>query len=409
MRLNLLNISQRAAALGFLALFPGFLLYQYSLAQGWIPAFLGGEFGVVSLFLAALCLLLLPWILARQLGRALLPGVVVVLLICYCTIWAFTNYFIVHEPYSAEALQETAAALGTWLAVLLVGLFFPFRRGDTGKWLWIAGVLIVLALLHAMIRFRSPLGPYLTFSGVDDDAQVSTYQGIGRSILVTSIFISAIVKRTNRRVLVLAIGSVLILLVGSRSDFFTLAAVTAVVVLLVIARRINPITIATVILGGWLLVHFTAPIFLHSRNAELLDLSSSSSWQARQELEVAALHIIAENPVYGTFGYHFRDGGAGFYAHNALSAWTNFGLPGFILYTGLIGFFTLVSFWKLISGEFADPVWFAAFQLNLAGLIIAVGAQPVFAPLPILGWGVALNALRSRAAQPEESDQLATV
>jgi hypothetical protein len=393
--LNLLTVARRAATLGFLLLFPGFLLYHYAIANGWIPAFLGGLFGAVSLVVALIAVALFPFTAHRQLGAARLPGAFIALVIGYFAAWAVVNYLFIAEPYAAPALRETAAAIGTWIATMFVGLYFTFDSRRTRRTVVVFALLIVLALLHAMIRFKSPLGPYLTFSGADPDSTVSTYQAVGRSIVVTAIFLAAVVGHTRYRIVVLAIAAFFLVLLGSRTDAFTLLALMTVVVLGTVMRVSRPASSLSALLAGALFVHLTMPLFLQTRNAEILDLSSSSSWQARQELQTAAVRVIRDNPVLGTFGYHFRDGGAGYYAHNVLSAWTNFGFLGFVLYLSLLVYFVSVSLWNLLKADRADALWFAAFHLNLAALVQALFAQPVFALLPALGWGVALNAMRS--------------
>ena len=402
MRIDLRALAHRAATAGFFLLFPGFLLYHYVVAQG-MPAVLGGLFGTVSAMLTLVALPLLPWTYSRQLGAALRPGTLVAVVIAFFGAWALVNYLFIGEPYAAPALRETAAAIGTWIATLFVGTFFTFESARTRRALRVSALLIVLALVHAMVRFKSPLGPYLTFSGADPDSTVSTYQAIGRSIVVTAIFLAAVVVRTQYRILVFALATLVLVLLGSRTDAFTLIALATVVVLQTVMRVSRPASSISALLVATLFVYFTMPLFLRTRNAEILDLSSSSSWQARQELQAAALRVIRDSPVIGDFGYHFRVGGAGYYSHDVLSAWTNFGLLGFVLYLSLLVYFVLVSLWHLIKSDGTNPMWFASFQLNLAGLIQALFAQPVFALLPALGWGVALNAMRTRRSSHPSS------
>lgn len=398
MRLNQLNIARTTATLGLLALFPGFLLYHYSIAQGWIPPFLGGLFGVAATAMTISAIALAPWLARRGLDGALVTATMVVLMIVYMTAWGTINaVFLREEAYSTPALLETYATMASWIATLFVGACFGFASRRAKKALVISSVLIVLVLLHAMWRFKSPLGPYLTFRGDDTATGITSYQGIGRSIVITSVFLSAMLSGIRARVGLLATGCLLLMLVGSRTDTFTLAAVTIAVVGLVTVRGRNlGLSVAAVIVAG-LLYYFLAPFFLSTRNAEILNLATSSSWQAREELQVIALKVIHDNPIIGDFGYHHRIGGSGFYAHNALSAWTNFGLLGFLLYVGTIAYFAVLSLRKLL-GDLDNPAWFAAFLLNAAALMQAVFAVPVFSPLPALGWGVALNALRSPLA-----------
>ena len=396
MRLNLLSISRATAGVGFLALFPGYLLYHYSLAQGWIQPFLGGLFGNVSLMMGALCLLLLPWILSRSWRGAFIPGVLVAGLVAYMTLWTVGNFvFIRGEAYAADAMRESVSAIVIWLAMLFVGGFYPFDRPRLRTLLAIFAGLIVVAFAHAVVQYASPVGPYLTFVARSTDTVHSGYLGIGRSILVSAIFLGAVLIKTHLRLAVFAVGSLLLLLLGSRSDLFAMISLTAVLALVSGASGKNRWSSIAAMGGCCVLLYFASPLFFATRSTEVLDLDTSSSWQVRQELQAAALRVIRENPIFGEFGYHIRDGGAGFYAHNALSAWTNFGLVGFLLFIGLMAYFTVLSFRRMGSGQTADAAWFAAFQLNLASLIQAIAASPIFFPLPALAWGVTLNALRA--------------
>jgi hypothetical protein len=393
MRLNLFNISRTTSTLGFLTLFPGFVLYHYSVAQGWIPPFLGGLFGSVAALLAVFALLLSPWLAAEGFVGALVPASVVAITVGYIAAWAIANYlFLRGEPYGAAAEWEALSALGGWIAMIFVGGCYAFDARMGRRALVWASALIILALVHAMYRFRSPLGPYLTFSGDDQDVGVASYQGVGRSIVVTAIFLAAGMRTTRRRLGVLAGAGFFLVLLGSRTDLFTvLAIIVAVLALTVLRGRL--IATMGVLLACYVAYVVIAPLFLETRNAEIFDLANSSSWQARHELEVIALGVIHQHPILGDFGYQQRIGGSGFYAHNALSAWTNYGLLGFGLYIGLILYFLLASLRRLMRSPLADPATVAAFHLNLAALIQTV-ATPVFTPLPALGWGVALNAMR---------------
>jgi hypothetical protein len=321
------------------------------------------------------------------------------LAIAYIAAWSFANFVSIRpDPYGIDALQETVSALIIWTAMLFAGGFFAFDAVFTRKLMLISSALIVAALIHSMFRFGSPLGPYLTFSTADPDSPQSSYQGIGRSILVTFIVFAAVARKAPYRLAIFATGSFLLLLVGSRSDLFAMLALAAVLAFQSTFTGRNRLATIVSMSACVALLYLASPLFFETRNVEIFDLSGSSSWQARQELQAAALQIIRDDPFFGSFGYHMRDGGSGWYAHNALSAWTNYGLLGFVLYTGLICYFTLISVRHVFSHHSQQPVWFAALYLNLAALIQATLASPVFFPLPALGWGVALNALRGSAA-----------
>jgi O-antigen ligase len=69
-----------------------------------------------------------------------------------------------------------------------------------------------------------------------------------------------------------------------------------------------------------------------NRILQLFDVSHSSSGVAREQLSSDAWHTITENPIFGDFG-SYPDG---YYAHNILCAWVDFGLVGLVLLAVLL-------------------------------------------------------------------------
>jgi hypothetical protein len=327
----------------------------------------------------------------------------------YLGVWSIANfYFLRSAGFAEDAFRQSVVTLVLWAGLLFIGWF---ADTDSRRWrvaIIVLCIFIIGALIHAMLRFSSPLGPWATFAAQDDDSQFSTYQAIGRSLLVSSVLVASFCRTNGRRVAVLALGCITLLLVGSRSDFFSLAILTFLLTVRVLYRnRGNLFGVggaAALIAGGFAIW----PLFLSTRNAEILDLSQSSSWQSRVELQVAALDVIRHNPILGDFGYYLRDGGAGAYSHNALSAWTNFGVLGFALFMGVLLYMSGISALRWVDrGE--NSRWFVAFNLNLAALVQAIVASPVFAVLPGLAWGMTLNALRQDAAASSQAAQTAVI
>ncbi len=388
------GLAHGAAFLGFVLLFPGYAVYHYLAASRWIPLFLGGLFGNISLGLAITSLAFSFWLLRFHVWGGLAQAQFFIASWTYFFVWTVIGYLsVVGEPHAILALRESISALMMWLAAFFVGSFYPIKTTAQRVILLGFAIVLVCVLVHAMAVHQSLLGPLLVFAAGDPDLQTSHYQGVGRSIMVTAIVLSALTPRHWQQLAVLSLAVAALLALGSRAHLFTTVGLTVATLLLStlsakrrIALAVFTVVAATALWLGW-------SVFLGTRAAEVLDLSTSGSWQARLEVQALALDVIRTSPLLGEFGYHLREIGAGGYAHNALSAWTEFGLVGFLLYGSLITYFTALSFRKLLSLRTSSRLWRMSFGLNLASLVLALAAEPVFSAVPALGWGFAVNAI----------------
>jgi hypothetical protein len=140
--------------------------------------------------------------------------------------------------------------------------------------------------------------------------------------------------------------------------------------------------------------YYASSVFLETRAAEVFDLAQSTSWQARMAAHYEALDVIAANPLIGNFGYHLGDSHG--YAHNILSAWTEYGLIGFLGFAGLILYALALSARRLIFRRPFSSLWLIAFQLNFVSLFLALLTEPIMASVfPALGWGFTVQAIRA--------------
>lgn len=389
------GLSHGVAALGFLLLFPGYAVYHYLATSGWMPLFLGGLFGNVSLSLAIFCFAISFWLLRSHVWGGLAQAQLFIASWTYFLLWTVVGYLAVaSEPHGILALRESISTLIIWLAVFFVGSFYQVNSTVQRLALLGFGIVLACGVLHAMTVHESLLGPLLVFSADNDsDARTSTYQGVGRSIMVTAILLSSLFAQHWKQLGVLSLTVLALLALGSRAHLFTTLALTVTTLLLsaLKAKRRTALVAFTLVAAAAVWLGWS--VFLSTRAAEILDLSESTSWQMRLEVQSMALDAIRTSPLLGDFGYHLREIGAGGYAHNALSAWTEFGLLGFLLYISLVAYFTALSLKRLLSLRSSNTLWRISFGLNLASLILAIAAESVFSVLPALGWGFAVNAL----------------
>jgi hypothetical protein len=213
--------------------------------------------------------------------------------------------------------------------------------------------------------------------------------------LLTVGIVAALVHRpyTVRAMLVLFVTALLMLALGSRAHLVVLCLVVVIHMVLLTSRResrwlgIAGVLITAAVVAG------TISIFLETRAAEILDLASSASWQERNLATFRALEIIGERPWMGNFGYHFSDDAG--YAHNLLSAWTQYGLAGFVFFVLMM----FVAFLLSLAGYFGrrgnEAAWLLALYFNFIAVVLAVAFEPIMSSVfPALAWGFTLRAIR---------------
>jgi hypothetical protein len=189
----------------------------------------------------------------------------------------------------------------------------------------------------------------------------------------------------------------LMLSLGSRAHFFALAVSVLVhLAVLVAIRRTRLIGIVGLLVTAAAFAA-GAGLFLETRAAEIIDLASSASWEERSVAMSRALEVIAENPLVGLYGYHLWDSAG--YAHNVLSAWTQYGLFGFV---AIIATFACALFIALAGFLFSrgrEPAWHLALHVNLVAIMLAIASEPIMSSVfPALAWGLTLRAERVQRA-----------
>jgi hypothetical protein len=106
---------------------------------------------------------------------------------------------------------------------------------------------------------------------------------------------------------------------------------------------------------------------------QLFALQESSSFEARNELNIYGLSLIAESPLMGAYGEYVFWGGIGSYPHNLMSAWVNLGIIGFTLYVIIFYIFTksMILAFKKNSANFSFRVFLIFFIFTITSLIIS--------------------------------------
>ncbi len=385
------------AAAAFLLLFPGYLFYHFAVANGLIPSFLGGYFGIASL-------MLLPFLLLPLVLRALGPGLgtfewCVMLLLLYFASWAGLHFFVGAEYQRGLSRLSSSIAFITLIAVLFIAARFLRIRSlppmSAYSLLYVAMAIVVLA----------NVGPDLVIqvivSAIGNTTEVSTYQGLARSVLV---FAALVLAASGSVFALVSIGVTLtvLLFIGARSEFAGFAIM--VVALAPVWFRTRPGAFVGLLAAGLAAIGVLVYVGLAMegfRILELLDLERSSSFQGRQEMARAAWQTIESSPLLGDYASETIG-----YAHNALSAWVSFGLGGFLLYAGLVVWAFAGSAIRVLSAPAsASSLLIASYCFNVYSLVMIIAAKHVSDPVIAIGWGLyaAVLAIERRSAPRENA------
>ncbi len=398
-------LAARLSGVGLLTLYPGYLLYHTLVALGLIPAFLGGMFGLMSVLLTALFLPLLPYLQRELLAATRGYGLAVVGLLGFVLVWSAAGVVTQGGAAMRVAATQSLETVVLWLVLFLVAYRLPLDEAWLVRSMWIAFAVTVLYLAI----YVATTGKVMFFARSLGDAnaeEVSTYQGYARSAMVMLVFLLAVTRSALKRAAIIGLGGFVMFLLGARSELygFLILSMGLLGVWSGISARYLAIMMAILVLGiVTLATQFEA--IAESRQLQVFDLSGDSSWQARQRLEQKAVEQLLAHPLIGDFGGHIGVGGSdGGYAHNVLSAWVNYGLPGFALYLGLTLAALAGSAHRMILARDLSSCWVLAFSMNAVCLLLMVIAKPVFWPLPALGWGCFANALvRHRRRQDDDA------
>lgn len=392
------NPHEWAAAVAFVTLFPGFLLYHYGLSAGWWPAALGGMFGAASAVIAAGAVLLQLQRWHRPLPRLTALHFLLLGLLVHQIGWSLVlTTQIRHEAFMGAAIAESIATVAIWVALAFVGSHLSAKPSAIRMLNALGWLTILVCFGHAFATLGVPAGPFLAFAS-GEEAGHSTYQGIGRSVLAIAVLSAfAIQPGKLRSLMPLVFAALLLLVVGSRAHFFAAIALILLQLLLLTIRSGTRVTglVGLVVLS--LVAFNSVDLFLETRASEVIDLASSASWEGRAGANAHALSLIADHPLAGSFGYHLWDEAG--YAHNILSAWTQFGLLGLLMFAGLLCAGLFVSIHGYFRAEHYSAAWSVALYFNVVAIVLALASEPIMSSVfPPLACGLTLRALRLRAA-----------
>lgn len=401
MTLHTTRIAGSLAFVGFMALFPGFVIYHLLVMGLQLPPLLAGFFGPVSVLLLLMYAPLQPKLLRSSNRAAQLFILEVFLLLAFLLAWSVAHRVLAPSPVVLEAFSQSWRALVLMAATFLVGLYLPLESGLLRRMTFFFLGLSTVLLVGHYVRTGDPMFYARALFGVDYGA---SYQGFARTALVLAVL--ALVSSDSQlgRVAAVICGLIAIWFLGARSELVGFLLAT-LLFFGIIGLQSRSIQVSGVILAPVLalLVSMNLDAIDGSRHLQLLTLAEASSWQARLGMNEIAMAQIRESPIIGAFGGHIEAlGSSGAYAHNALSAWVSYGLLGFIGYVGLTVVATSHSLWKVVVRGDLRIQWVAAAVFGMVVLVLIIASKSVFWVLPSFAWGLYGNALLLRSTSNVE-------
>jgi O-antigen ligase len=382
----------------FLLLFPGFFFYSYAVATGYIPAFPGGWFGIISVlsFMALFPLALLRFLNSRGLILEFL--ILFFLLLGLIAAWAGIH-FLLGTPVQKNtvAFEGALKILVSWFIFFFAGYLISPR-----KWFLIAlcGCLLGMVFL-VVINFDSSRMMFYAKEQLSVKEGVAKYQGFARSFAVTAVLLLGFSRRIYSQAALIVISFVILYLLGARSEFYGFVFVVFAAGMVAMTRssflvKMLFFSIVAAFLILFLLVQGTE---YSNRQLEVLKLADSSSVARRIELFQEGWLHVKNSPILGDYAGQLREGGFGSYIHNGLSAWRQFGMVGFILYFGLAMIFLFMAIRKVFIVGKSDPYWQVALYMNFYTLILLVAAKSIFGNIAPLAWGLTMGAFVQERGQ----------
>jgi hypothetical protein len=384
-------MSTRLASASFLLLFPGFLAYHYGISAGWWGATLGGLFGggAALTALSACSALLLGGPMRKPLT---VLHLMVLGTLFYMIAWSLIGWLgIRHSPLEVPIMAEAIGTVLIWIAMLYIGACLTTCPAALRRLSAVGIALVLLCFGHAFYTGGFPTGPFLAFVSAEESGQ-ATYQGVGRSLLAIGLVAAFASQHGSASSLLILLGTGLLTLsLGSRAHFFVLGVSVLVHLAVLVAMRRTRVLGLSGLLVTASAVATVASVFLETRAAEIFDLASSASWEERGVAGSRALEVIAEHPLTGLYGYHFWDSAG--YAHNVLSAWTQYGLFGFVTFIATSACALYIALAGFLVSHGREPAWYLALHVNFVAIVLAIASEPVMASVfPALAWGLTLRA-----------------
>lgn len=355
----------------FVFLIPGYFLYHWLSKLDLIPMLLAGyTIESAALVLAWAALWALPSLVNGTRGPVRLCRAEVL----FGAFMLFFGFLVSVHWMNDTAPKVSVSHTGAMLQ--LMAMFVVFRFAPLGSPSLHRVLQLTVVLMSLLVYNLAATDEFGQFFANNDDPKSANYQGLSRMFMLTVLVIAAFTPSLPSRVLHYLNATVVIFLLGARSELVALLVFAATCEWMLTRRKGLRYLLLTLLMGTMVA---TLPNFFSllkdllpdNRALSLLEFESDGSVLARDAVNSFALETIAAYPILGDYGSYAVLGGAGNYAHNILSVWVDLGIAGMGLLVSLL-VLLLVTYFKMRKRRFLFPSQSAALRLLGTGLLAQV-------------------------------------
>ena len=392
-----LSLITYIAYIMFWVYFPGMFLYNFFVSTGAISAVLpGGGAGFVTA-------LIIPFFFLQYLyskkfrlvfGRL---EIVFLSIIIFSSFLAFVYFSIgIPSKVTFEMFYRTTTSILVLFAYFLAAYSLNLESIFFSK-LLIISFLVLSALIIYNVNWDYGLlsisANYANDFNVGKDTKIASYQFYARIFAPLSILVICLSKSMIRKIFFVILAMTCMVFIGSRTEMILMFVVFPFYYLITnITRLSKMISVFSVLIVSSLFVLIFLDevldlLTVNSRLSSLIDLSSDTSLSERDIALQFSIREIKESPFFGSYGSYASYESLGFYPHNILSAWHNYGILGFTQYVALFFIFIFITLKKSIS-RITDIYSYAGIVILLFSFMALLVAKE--SSYPLLGLGVGL-------------------
>jgi len=316
------------------------------------------------------------------------------ILIFYVFFWSIINLISDYNKIYEVATMQSIELIVLWLGLIFIGFNLHLKRIDK-KILFFIILLTIFSTIVFSIKSHT-VAIYTKLFFDLDDVEVG-YQYLSRAALVIFVFYAALAKSPISQNIIMLIGAYILFTIGSRSEFFAFIFAFVLISLIDLVSHNFSFKKIIVFLGSLLFVliilYNNIGIFLETRFSDILNISHSTSWDARAGSQEKAINQIKDSVVLGYYAGHINEYGIRGYSHNILSSWVNYGIFGFLLYLIInlyVFIYSFFMYWNKKNDKNEKELWLILL-LSTIILILIIFSKSIFWPLPALVWGLMLK------------------